>query len=150
MIGNAPSRDMLIIARGWKLRPCPADMSTRNIPGRFSLGMRCANCNRLANVALANRLVVSSTRFQHPHRHLVTWFSGDGRTRNHIDHMLVWSRWASSVINCRAYIGAQTGSEHGSDHAMARARLRLHMTAARIPNHPAKLDTSSTGSPEPF
>ncbi len=36
--------------------------------------------------------------------------------------MLVRSRWASSVIDCRLYDGTQTGSEHGSDHAMIRAR----------------------------
>ncbi len=56
--------------------------------------------------------------------------------------MLVRSRWASSVIDCRANNGAQTGREHGSDHAMARARLHLRMKAARIPNRPAKFDTA--------
>ncbi len=56
--------------------------------------------------------------------------------------MLVRSRWASSVIDCRAYTGVQTDSENGSDHAMLRARLRLRMKAARIPNRPVKLDTS--------
>ncbi len=45
--------------------------------------------------------------------------------------MLMQYRWASSVIDCRAYNGAQTGSEHGSDHAMK---------AARISSRPAKLD----------
>ncbi len=55
--------------------------------------------------------------------------------------MLVRSRWASPLIDCRAYNEAQKGSEHGSDHAMVRARLRLCMKAARISNHPAKSDT---------
>ncbi len=55
--------------------------------------------------------------------------------------MLVRSHWASSVIGCWAYNVAQTGSEHGSDHAMARARLRLRMKAARISNRRAKLNT---------
>ncbi len=32
----------------------------------------------------------------------IAWFSKDGRTRNQIDHMLVRSHWASSVIDCRA------------------------------------------------
>ncbi len=41
--------------------------------------------------------------------------------------MLVRSRLAASVIDCRAYNGTQTGSEHGADHAMVRARLRLRM-----------------------
>ncbi len=52
------------------------------------------------------------------------------------------SRWVSSVIDYRAYNGAQTGSEHGSDRAMVRACLRLRMKAARIPNRPAKFDTA--------
>ncbi len=47
--------------------------------------------------------------------------------------MLVRSRWAFFVIDCRAYNGAQTGSEHGLDHAMK---------AARIPNRPAKFDAA--------
>ncbi len=46
------------------------------------------------------------------------------------------------VIDCRAYNGAQTGIEHGSDHAMVRARLRQRMTAARISNCPTRLDTA--------
>ncbi len=121
-------------------------LPTHSTIGNYSLihvsavGTRCANGDRLVNFASANRLVVSSTRFQHPQRHLVTWFSNDARTRNQIDHRR--SRWASSAIDCRAYNGAQTGSEHGSDHAMVRAHLRLRMKAAHIPNRPAKLDTA--------
>ncbi len=56
--------------------------------------------------------------------------------------MLVRSRWASSVIDRRAYNGAQTGSEHGSDYGMVHAHLRLRMKAARFFNRPAKLDTT--------
>ncbi len=52
------------------------------------------------------------------------------------------SHWASTVIDCRALNGAQTGSEHDSDHAMIRARPRLRMKAARISNRPAQLDMS--------
>ncbi len=51
--------------------------------------------------------------------------------------MLVRSRWASSVIDCRAYNGAQTGSEHGSDHAM----VRIRMKATCISNRSPKLET---------
>ncbi len=64
--------------------------------------------------------------------HVVTKSFNDGRTRNQIDR----SRWAPSVIGCRA----QTGNEHDSGHAMVYARLRLRMKAARISNRSAKLD----------
>ncbi len=59
---------------------------------------------------------------------------------------MVRSRWASSLIDCRAYNGVQTGSEHGSDQAMFRARLRLRMKAACIPNRPFKFDTAKLKS----
>ncbi len=44
------------------------------------------------------------------------------------------------MIGCQVNNGAQTGSEHGSDHAMVRSRLRIK--AVRLSNRPAKLDTS--------
>ncbi len=133
---------MLIASGDWNARRGPVETATRHILGKFAVGTRCANGDRLVNFTSANRLVVSSTRFHHPQRRLVTGFSNDGSTRNQIDHMLMRSRWASSVIDCRAYNGAQRGSEHSSDHAMVRARLRLRMKAARISNRPANLDTA--------
>ncbi len=55
--------------------------------------------------------------------------------------MLVRSHWTSSVIDCRSYNGAQTDSEHGSDHAMV--RVRVHIKAECISNRPAKLNTET-------
>ncbi len=56
--------------------------------------------------------------------------------------MLVRSRWASSVGDCRIYIEAQTGNEHAPDHAIVRARVRLRIKANLLSNHPAKLKSS--------
>ncbi len=86
--------------------------ATCHILDKLTVGTRWANGDHLVNFASANRLVVSSTRFQHPQHHLVARFSNDGRTRNQINHMLVLCRCASSVIDFRASSGAQTGSEH--------------------------------------
>ncbi len=46
------------------------------------------------------------------------------------------------MIDCRAYSGAQIGSEHGPDNAMVRARVRLRIKAALISNLPAKFVTA--------
>ncbi len=114
------------------------DMAAEHILGKFALGAKCANGDRLVSFASANRLVVSSCRFQLPQSHYVPWFSNDGRTRNQIHHRLVRSRWASSVMDCWVNIGAQTDSEHGLGHA----RLPLPERAARISNRPTKPDTA--------
>ncbi len=91
-VGRVPTGDMLIAAGNWNARPGPVDTATRHILGKFAVGTRCANGDRPVNIVSANRLVVSSTRFQHPQRHLITRFSNDGRIRNQINHMLVRSR----------------------------------------------------------
>ncbi len=57
-------------------------------------------------------------------------------------HMLVQYRWISSVIGCRAYNGAQTGSEHGLDNAMVCARPSLCIRVAHLSNPSSELDTA--------
>ncbi len=92
-IDSAPSRGMPIVVGSWNTRPGLADMAARHILGKFAQGTRCPHGYHLMNFPSVNRLVVSSTHFQHrfSQRHLVTWFSNDGRTRKQIDHMLVRS-----------------------------------------------------------
>ncbi len=60
-VDRVPTADMLIVAGDWNARPGPMDQATRYILGKFAVGMTCAN---------GHRLVVSSTRFQHPQRTL--------------------------------------------------------------------------------
>ncbi|CAE1319984.1 Craniofacial development protein 2 [Acanthosepion pharaonis] len=141
-VGWVPARDLLLVAGDWNACTGPADPTNRHVLGRFGLGTRCKNGDRLVNFDSTSRLVVSNTRFQHPRRHLITWRSNDGHTANQIDYILVWSRWASSVLNCRAFRGADTGSEHGSDHALVRATLRLRLQARRPNGRPKRLDVT--------
>ncbi len=96
-----PPRDLLFVAGDWNARTGPCDETTRHILGRYGLGQRCDNGERLITFADYNHLVVTNTRFQHPHRQLLTWYSNDGRTANQIDYILVRSRWATSVSDSR-------------------------------------------------
>ncbi len=99
---------MLIVAGDWNARPGPMDMATRHTLGKFSLGTSCAYGERFLNCASANRIVVFSTHFQLPQGHLLTGF-------------LMMDAQVTKSTTCRAYNGAQAGSEYGSDHAMVRA-----------------------------
>ncbi len=72
-INEVPTSDILVVAGDWNARTGPVDDATRQILGRFALGPRCANGERLVDLAAANHLVVSSTRFQHRRR---TWKPG--------------------------------------------------------------------------
>ena len=122
VVNGVPRRDILIIAGDWNARVGPGDSFTRHILGKFGLGQRCSNGDHLVNFADYNRLVVTNTRFQHPRKHLLTWYSNDGRTAHQLDYILIRSRWISSVEDCRSYRGAETGNRCGSDHTLVRAK----------------------------
>ncbi len=79
----------------------------------------------------SNPVVVSSTRFHNPQHQLVKWFPNDGRPRNQIDHMIVRSRWASSVIDCRAYTGAYWKVEDMGNHGSGRPGTTLWIASLR-------------------
>ncbi len=69
-VDEIPARDILVVAGDWNARTGPADESTCHLLGRFALGNRCSNGERLVEFASTNRPVVSSTCFQHRRRHL--------------------------------------------------------------------------------
>lgn len=70
------------------------------------------NGTRLATFAAVNSLVVSSTWFPHKRVHLATWKSPDGITANQIDHVLIEGRHFSSLMDVRAWRGADCDSDH--------------------------------------
>ena len=144
VMDRTPQRDLMLIAGDWNARTGPADESTRHILGKYALGQRCENGGRLVNFAALNRLVVTNTRFQHPRRQLLTWYSNDGHTANQIDYILIRSRWSTSVLDSRAYRGA----EAGSDHALVRAKIKLRLSTRRKLVPPKRINLMSLSDPQ--
>ena len=44
--------------------------------------------------------------------HKYTWTSSDGKTRNQIEHILIYRRWHSSVLDVRSFSGADCDTDH--------------------------------------
>ena len=72
---------------------------SENWLGKFSIGERNYNGQRLCTFANLENLVVSSTAFQKRRSQLVTWHSNDKVTKSQIDHILINRRWRSAVNN---------------------------------------------------
>ncbi|BHF73605.1 hypothetical protein SprV_0401668700 [Sparganum proliferum] len=65
LVDRLPRRDLLIVAGDWNGRTGPGDPTTSHLLGRFGLGSRCENGERLLNFADRNRLLVTNTCFRH-------------------------------------------------------------------------------------
>uniref|UniRef100_A0A1B0GQT3 Endonuclease/exonuclease/phosphatase domain-containing protein n=1 Tax=Phlebotomus papatasi TaxID=29031 RepID=A0A1B0GQT3_PHLPP len=57
-------------------------------------------------------MTVSITTFPNKDTHIATWSSTDGVTRNQIDHVLVFNRHRPSILNVRAWRGADCNTDH--------------------------------------
>nr|VZI09395.1 unnamed protein product [Spirometra erinaceieuropaei] len=140
LVERLPCRDFLIVAGDWNGRTGPGDPTTSHLLGRFGLGFRCENGERLLNFADRNRLLVTNTCFQHRKKHLLTWYSNDGRTTSQTDYILVSSRFRSWVHDSRSMLGAETGNAHGSDHVLVRSCLKVHLSSAPKMPRPRRLN----------
>ncbi|BHF74601.1 Cytochrome c oxidase subunit 5B [Sparganum proliferum] len=141
-VDRLPRRNLLIVAGDWNGRTGPGDPTTSHLLGRFGLGSRCENGERLLNFVGRNRLLVTNTCFQHRKKHLLTWYSNDGHTASHIDYILVNSRFRSWVHDSRSMRGAETGNDHRSEHVLVRTRLKVRLSSAPKTPHSGRLDVA--------
>jgi hypothetical protein len=54
---------------------------------------------RIVNFATSKNLVIKSTMFPHHKIHKYTWTSPEGNTRNQGDHVLIYRRWHSDILD---------------------------------------------------
>jgi len=67
---------------------------------------------RIVNFATSKNLVVKSTIFPQRNIHKYTWTSPDGQTHNQIDHILIYRRWHSSILDVRSFREADCDTDH--------------------------------------
>ncbi|KAK6763479.1 hypothetical protein RB195_023977 [Necator americanus] len=90
--------------------------------GRFGLGDRKENGNRLAGLLSAARLFHGNSLFMKKDHRRWTWESPNGATRAEIDHILTNRRW------CLLDVSVVPSFCSGSDHRLLRAKIRLSHT----------------------
>ncbi|KAK6750637.1 hypothetical protein RB195_002547 [Necator americanus] len=90
--------------------------------GRFGLGDRNENGNRLAGLLSAACLFHGNSLFMKKDHRRWTWESSNGATRAEIDHILTNRRW------CLLDVSVVPSFCSGSDHRLLRAKIRLSHT----------------------
>jgi hypothetical protein len=84
---------------------------------------------RVVNFPTSKNLVVKSTIFPHRKIHKYTWTSPEGNTHNQIDHVLIYKRLRSSILDVRSFRGADCDTDHYLVVAKVRERLTVSKQA---------------------
>ena len=116
-----PKTDILLIIGDWN-----AKVGSQEIPGvtgKFGLGIKNEEGQKLTEFCQENTLVVANTLFQRHKRRLYTWTSPDGQHQDQIDYILCSLRWRSSMQSAKTRPGADCGSDH--ELLIAKFRLKL-------------------------
>jgi hypothetical protein len=66
----------------------------------------------VVNFATSKNLIVKSIMFPHRKIHKYAWTSPDGKTHNHINHVLVDRRRQSGILDVRSFRGADCDTDH--------------------------------------
>ena len=104
--------------------------------GKFGLGIRNEEGQRLVEFCQENALVITNTLFQQHKRRLYTWTSPDGQCRNQIDYILCRQRWRSSIQSAKT----RPEADCGSDHELLIAKFRLKWALGSIITNKASGD----------
>jgi len=120
---GCPSQDIVFVAGDFNAK-VGAQSFDNEVCGKYGLGTANEAGERLLDFCRDNDLYITNTAFQHHERRRYTWLSPGGKHRNQIDYLLIRRRWLRSVMNSRAYPGADCGSDHNLVCATVRLRIK--------------------------
>jgi hypothetical protein len=104
------------------------------IMGKHGLGIMNENGERFIELCSNNNLVIGGTLFPHKRIHKAIWESPDHRMQNQIDHITIQRKWRRSLLDVRAYRGADAAS----DHQLLVGSVQLKIAALKIKDSAAR------------
>ena len=145
-ISRTPQHDVLLIIGDQNAKVGNDNSEHERAMGKEGYGAMNENGERLANLCSTNGLVIGGTIFKHKDIHKITWNSPNGRDKNQIDHIIVNGKWRRSLLDTRAYRGADVNS----DHHLVVAKLQLKLKKADNNNQPGRkiIDIKRLKEPE--
>jgi endonuclease/exonuclease/phosphatase family metal-dependent hydrolase len=91
---------------------------------------------KIVNFATSKNLTVKSKMFSHPNIHKVTWTSPDGKTHNHIDHILIDRRRHSSILDVQSF----RAGDCDSDHYRVVAKIKEKLAVSKRTTHKVHME----------
>jgi hypothetical protein len=91
---------------------------------------------REVNFATSKNLTVKSRIFPHRNIHKFTWTSPDGKKQNQIDHILIYKRRHSSILDVRSFRAA----DYDTDHYLVVAKFRDRLAVSKQTAHRVNME----------
>ena len=105
---SRPCNDIKIVLGDWKAKVGREELY-QGVTGRHSIHLNTNNNGQsLVDFAAAENMVVSSTSFPYREIHKQTWRSPVGKANNEIDHILIYKRKASSMLDVKSQAATLT------------------------------------------
>jgi len=113
--------------------------------GTHAPGERNENGERFVNFCMSHNLVIGGTLFPHKDIHKATWISPNGQVKNQIDHICINGKFRRSLLDVRAFRGADANSDHYLLVGTLQLKLKSHQqnVTSRV-----KYDTNALKSTE--
>ena len=112
VLDRQKKKDMLIVLGDFNAKIGSVNMGRDRVMGRYGLGTMNENGELFADFCAFNGLVIGGSIFPHKRIHKVTWVSPNRTTENQIDHICIGKRFRRSLLDVRAYRGADVSSDH--------------------------------------
>ena len=124
VLDKIPKHDIVILMGDWNAKVGDKQDGEEGVVGHHGLhGERSENGERFVELCASNNMVITTTLFPHKDIHKHTWVSPDTRTKNQIDHVAVCGKFKRSVLDTRAFRGADVNRRpplsHRKDQAAA-------------------------------
>ena len=134
VINKVRRKDIVIMMGDMNAKVGDNNRGFEEIMGVHGLGLMNENGELFANMCATNEIVIGGTVFPHKMCHKATWFSPDQRTENQIDHICINRKFRTSLLDVRAYRGADVGSDHHL--VVAKIRLKLRKRPRNVCQRP--------------
>src|SRR6218665_4052132 len=140
-VEEVPKQEILIVMGDWNAKIGTENSRWEKVMGKFGYGVRNERGEKLLEFATDQNLLICNTRFQQKDCRKWTWRSNDQKTKNLIDFIMIDTRWATAVQQCRTFQGADIDS----DHSLVIANIKIKLKRRHKGDHKAQRDLTRLG-----
>ena len=142
---NAKNNYLTLLLGDFNAKTGADNRGLETVMGTNGTGVMNENGEKFTDFCHAHNLVIGGSIFPHKEIHKYTWTSPNGTTKNQIDHICVTRKFRRSLLDVRAFRGADANS----DHNLVIAKLQLKLKKIRQPtNTRDKFDIGRLKQPE--